>query len=193
MRKPTSICSNGAKKVIITAPAKEEDLTIVMGVNHNDYDPAKHHVVSNASCTTNCLAPVALVVERRFGIVSGAMTTVHADTNDQRIRDLPHKDLRRARAAACNIIPTSTGAAQAVAKVIPSLKGKFTGWSLRVPTPTVSVVDFTAILNKDTDTDTMRAALKEAAEGELKGILAYSDAQLVSMVMNAVRCTLRAV
>ena len=134
---------NGAKKVIITAPAKEEDLTIVMGVNHNDYDPAY--------------------------------------TNDQRILDLPHKDLRRARAAACNIIPTSTGAAQAVAKVIPSLKGKFTGWSLRVPTPTVSVVDFTAILNKDTDTDTMRAALKEAAEGELKGILAYSDAQLVSM------------
>lgn len=152
-----------------------------MGVNHNDYDPAKHHVVSNASCTTNCLAPVALVVERLFGIVSGAMTTVHAYTNDQRILDLPHKDLRRARAAACNIIPTSTGAAQAVAKVIPSLKGKFTGWSLRVPTPTVSVVDFTAILNKDTDTDTMRAALKEAAEGELKGILAYSDAQLVSM------------
>ncbi|MFR0876301.1 MAG: type I glyceraldehyde-3-phosphate dehydrogenase, partial [Bilophila wadsworthia] len=162
---------------IITAPAKEEDLTIVMGVNHNDYDPAKHHVVSNASCTTNCLAPVALVVERLFGIVSGAMTTVHAYTNDQRILDLPHKDLRRARAAACNIIPTSTGAAQTVAKVIPSLKGKFTGWSLRVPTPTVSVVDFTAILNKDTDTDTMRAALKEAAEGELKGILAYSDAQ----------------
>ena len=120
-------------------------------------------------------------MERLFGIVYGAMTTVHAYTNDQRILDLPHKDLRRARAAACNIIPTSTGAAQAVAKVIPSLKGKFTGWSLRVPTPTVSVVDFTAILNKDTDTDTMRAALKEAAEGELKGILAYSDAQLVSM------------
>ena len=153
---------NGAKKVIITAPAKEEDLTIVMGVNHNDYDPAKHHVVSNASCTTNCLAPVALVVERLFGIVSGAMTTVHAYTNDQRILDLPHKDLRRARAAACNIIPTSTGAAQAVAKVIPSLKGKFTGWSLRVPTPTVSVVDFTAILNKDTDTDTMRAEIGRA-------------------------------
>ena len=157
---------NGAKKVIITAPAKEEDLTIVMGVNHNDYDPAKHHVVSNASCTTNCLAPVALVVERLFGIVSGAMTTVHAYTNDQRILDLPHKDLRRARAAACNIIPTSTGAAQAVAKVIPSLKGKFTGWSLRVPTPTVSVVDFTAILNKDTDTDTMRAALSRRGRTE---------------------------
>ena len=171
----------GAKKVIISAPAKNEDATFVVGVNEGDYDPAKHNIISNASCTTNCLAPVALVVERLFGIVSGAMTTVHAYTNDQRILDLPHKDLRRARAAACNIIPTSTGAAQAVAKVIPSLKGKFTGWSLRVPTPTVSVVDFTAILNKDTDTDTMRAALKEAAEGELKGILAYSDAQLVSM------------
>ena len=172
---------NGAKKVVITAPAKEEDLTIVMGVNHRDYDPAKHHIVSNASCTTNCLAPVALIVERLFGISTGAMTTIHAYTNDQRILDLPHKDLRRARAAACNIIPTSTGAAQAVAKVIPSLKGKFTGWSLRVPTPTVSVVDFTAVLNKPADTETLRAALKEAAEGELKGILAYSDAPLVSM------------
>ena len=137
--------------------------------------------MSNASCTTNYLAPVALIVERLFGISTGAMTTIHAYTNDQRILDLPHKDLRRARAAACNIIPTSTGAAQAVAKVIPSLKGKFTGWSLRVPTPTVSVVDFTAILNKPTDTETLRAALKEAAEGELKGILAYSDAPLVSM------------
>ena len=139
---------NGAKKVIITAPAKEEDITIVMGVNHKDYDPAKHHIVSNASCTTNCLAPVAYVVEKLFGISTGAMTTVHSYTNDQRILDQPHKDLRRARAAACNIIPTSTGAAQAVAKVIPSLKGKFTGWSLRVPTPTVSIVDFTAVLNK---------------------------------------------
>ena len=171
----------GAKKVIITAPAKEEDLTIVMGVNHNDYDPAKHHIVSNASCTTNCLAPVAYVVEKLFGISTGAMTTVHSYTNDQRILDQPHKDLRRARAAACNIIPTSTGAAQAVAKVIPSLKGKFTGWSLRVPTPTVSIVDFTAVLNKPTDTETLRAAIKEAAEGELKGILAYSALPLVSM------------
>ena len=171
----------GAKKVIITAPAKDEDLTIVMGVNHEMYDPAVHHVVSNASCTTNCLAPVALVAQRLFGISSGTMTTVHAYTNDQRILDQPHKDLRRARAAACNIIPTSTGAAQAVAKVIPALKGKFTGWSLRVPTPTVSIVDFTALLEKDTDTETLRNALKEAAAGELKGILDYSDRPLVSM------------
>ena len=172
---------NGAKKVIITAPAKEEDITIVMGVNDDQYDPAKHHIISNASCTTNCLAPVALIVQERFGIETGAMTTVHAYTNDQRILDLPHKDLRRARAAACNIIPTSTGAAQAVAKVIPALKGKFTGWSLRVPTPTVSIVDFTAILSTPTDTETLRAALREAADTRLKGILAYSDLPLVSM------------
>jgi len=172
---------NGAKKVIITAPAKEEDLTVVMGVNDAMYDPKKHHIISNASCTTNCLAPVALIVQEQFGIATGAMTTVHAYTNDQRILDLPHKDLRRARAAACNIIPTSTGAAQAVAKVIPSLKGKFTGWSLRVPTPTVSIVDFTAILEKPADTETLRAALKEASEGRLKGILGYSDLPLVSM------------
>jgi len=172
---------NGAKKVIITAPAKDEDLTIVLGVNDADYDPARHHVISNASCTTNCLAPVALVVHREFGIKCGTMTTVHAYTNDQRILDLPHKDLRRARAAACNIIPTSTGAAQAVAKVIPDLKGKFTGYSLRVPTPTVSVVDFVAVLEKPTDTETLRAALKKAAEGPLKGILAYSEKPLVSM------------
>ncbi|MEG2139775.1 MAG: type I glyceraldehyde-3-phosphate dehydrogenase [Bilophila sp.] len=172
---------NGAKKVIITAPAKDEDITIVMGVNHKEYDPTKHHVVSNASCTTNCLAPVALVTQELFGISSGTMTTIHSYTNDQRILDLPHKDLRRARAAACNIIPTSTGAAQAVAKVIPALKGKFTGWSLRVPTPTVSVVDFTALLEKETDTETLRAALKAAAQGELKGVLEYSEAQLVSM------------
>ncbi len=136
---------NGAKKVIITAPAKEEDITIVMGVNHDQYDPAKHHIVSNASCTTNCLAPVALVLQRNFGIKLGNMTTIHSYTNDQRILDMAHKDLRRARAAACNIIPTSTGAAQAVAKVIPELAGKFTGYSLRVPTPTVSVVDFNGI------------------------------------------------
>ena len=167
---------NGAKKVIITAPAKDEDITIVMGVNHENYDPATHHIVSNASCTTNCLAPVALVVQKLFGISSGTMTTVHAYTNDQRILDLPHKDLRRARAAACNIIPTSAGAAQA----IPSLKGKFTGWSLRVPVPTVSIVDFTALLEKDTDTETLRNALKEASRNELNGILEYSDAPLVS-------------
>lgn len=172
---------NGAKKVIITAPAKDEDLTIVLGVNHEQYDPTQHHVVSNASCTTNCLAPVALVLQNEYGIKQGSMTTIHAYTNDQRILDMAHKDLRRARAAACSIIPTSTGAAQAVAKVIPALKGKFTGYSLRVPTPTVSVVDFTALLEKPTDTDTMRAALKTASETYLKGILEYSDKQLVSM------------
>ncbi|HBW16297.1 MAG TPA: type I glyceraldehyde-3-phosphate dehydrogenase [Desulfovibrio sp.] len=171
---------NGAKKVIISAPAKEEDITIVMGVNHHAYDPQKHHVVSNASCTTNCLAPVALIIQEKYGIATGAMTTVHAYTNDQRILDLPHKDLRRARAAGLNIIPTSTGAAQAVAKVIPELKGKFTGYSLRVPTPTVSVVDFTAILEKDATTEGLRADLKEAAQGRLSGILAFSEKPLVS-------------
>ncbi|MBO4300778.1 MAG: type I glyceraldehyde-3-phosphate dehydrogenase, partial [Desulfovibrio sp.] len=144
---------NGAKKVIITAPAKEEDITIVMGVNHDQYDPSKHHIVSNASCTTNCLAPIALVLQRAFGIKLGNMTTIHSYTNDQRILDVAHKDPRRARAAACNIIPTSTGAAQAVAKVIPELKGKFSGYSLRVPTPTVSIVDFSGILEKSTDTE----------------------------------------
>lgn len=172
---------NGAKKVIITAPAKEEDITIVMGVNQDQYDPARHHIVSNASCTTNCLAPVALVVQQRFGIRQGAMTTIHAYTNDQRILDMAHKDLRRARAAACSIIPTSTGAAQAVAKVIPELKGKFSGYSLRVPTPTVSVVDFTAILEKTTTTEELRAVLRQAAETQLKGILEYNDKPLVSM------------
>ncbi len=170
----------GAKKVIITAPTKEEDITIVLGVNQDKYDPDRHHIVSNASCTTNCLAPVALVVFKNFGIKTGVMTTVHSYTNDQRILDLPHKDLRRARAAACNIIPTSTGAAQAVAKVIPELKGKFSGYALRVPTPTVSIVDFTAILEKPTDTETLRKVIKEAAEGPLKGIMAYSELQLVS-------------
>lgn len=172
---------SGAKKVIITAPTKEEDLTIVLGVNEGSYDPAKHHIVSNASCTTNCLAPMALVIHKHFGIQSGTMTTVHSYTNDQRILDLPHKDLRRARAAACNIIPTSTGAAQAVAKVIPELKGRFSGYSLRVPTPTVSIVDFVAVLEKPTDTETVRKVLKEAAEGELKGIMGYSELPLVSM------------
>ena len=172
---------NGAKKVIITAPAKDEDITIVMGVNHEQYDPAKHHVVSNASCTTNCLAPVALVLPRKFGIQMGNMTTIHAYTNDQRILDMAHKDPRRARAAACNIIPTSTGAAQAVAKVIPELKGKFTGYSLRVPTPTVSVVDFSGILEKSTDTESLLGELKEASETYLKGILAYNEKPLVSM------------
>lgn len=172
---------NGAKKVIITAPAKEEDITIVMGVNHAQYDPARHHIVSNASCTTNCLAPVALVLQRNFGIQIGNMTTIHAYTNDQRILDMAHKDPRRARAAACNIIPTSTGAAQAVAKVIPELKGKFSGYSLRVPTPTVSVVDFSGILEKKTDTETLLARLREASETYLKGVLDYNDKPLVSM------------
>ena len=172
---------NGAKKVIITAPANEEDITIVMGVNHSDYDPARHHIVSNASCTTNCLAPAVLVLQREFGIQIGNMVTVHSYTNDQRILDMPHKDLRRARAAACNIIPTSTGAAQAVAKVIPELKGKFSGYSLRVPAPTVSVVDFSGILEKQTDTQTLLGKLKTASESYLKGILEYNDKPLVSM------------
>jgi len=170
----------GAKKVIITAPAKEEDLTVVLGVNEDAYDPAKHHVLSNASCTTNCLAPVAKVVHEAFGIVKGVMTTIHAYTNDQRILDLPHKDLRRARAAACNMIPTSTGAAQAVALVIPDLKGKFSGLSVRVPTPTVSLVDFVVQLAKPTTTEELRATIKAAAEGPLAGILAFCEKQLVS-------------
>ena len=169
---------NGAKKVIITAPAKEEDITIVMGVNQDKYDPAKHNIVSNASCTTNCLAPV---VQEEFGIKLGNMVTIHSYTNDQRILDMAHKDLRRARAAACNIIPTSTGAAQAVAKVIPELKGKFSGYSLRVPTPTVSVVDFSGILEKETSTEEVLAKLKSASETYLKGVLEYNDKPLVSM------------
>ncbi len=171
----------GAKKVIISAPAKDQDITIVMGVNHNDYDASKHHVLSNASCTTNCLAPIAMVLDKEFGIKSGVMTTVHAYTNDQRILDLPHKDLRRARAAACNIIPTSTGAAQAVAEVLPNLKGKFTGYSLRVPTPTVSIIDFTVMFEKATTTEELRAKLKDAADTYLKGVFEYCDKQLVSM------------
>ncbi|MDR1945909.1 MAG: type I glyceraldehyde-3-phosphate dehydrogenase [Desulfovibrio sp.] len=173
--------AGGAKKVIITAPAKGEDFTVVLGVNQDAYDPKKHNIVSNASCTTNCLAPAAHVVHKAFGIKLGIMCTIHSYTNDQRILDLPHKDLRRARAAALNIIPTSTGAAQAVAKVIPDLKGRFSGYALRVPTPTVSIVDFTALLEKPTDTDGLRKALKDAAEGPLKGILAYNELPLVSM------------
>lgn len=170
----------GAKKVIITSPAKEEDLTVVLGVNEERYDPAAHHILSNASCTTNCLAPVAKVVHERFGIVKGVMTTIHAYTNDQRILDLPHKDLRRARAAACNMIPTSTGAAEAVALVIPALKGKFSGLSVRVPTPTVSLVDFVVQLEKATTTDDLRAALRAASEDRLAGILGFSEQPLVS-------------
>src|SRR5574341_59136 len=171
----------GAKKVIISAPAKGEDLTIVLGVNEGMYDPAKHHVISNASCTTNCLAPAAKVVQDNFGIVKALMTTIHAYTNDQRILDLPHKDLRRARAAAMSIIPTTTGAARAVALVIPELKGKFDGYALRVPTSTVSLVDFTAELERKASTDDLRAAFKQAAEGPMKGILGYSEEPLVSI------------
>ena len=172
---------SGVKKVIITAPAKEVDLTVVMGVNSREYRPKSHHIVSNASCTTNCLAPPALVVHQAFGIVKGLMTTVHSYTNDQRILDLPHKDLRRARAAAMNKIPTSTGAAKALGLVIPDLQGRFDGCSVRVPTPTVSLVDFTAVLAKKTDTAGLRQALKKAAGAKLKGIMACDENHLVSM------------
>ncbi len=171
----------GARKVIITAPAKGEDITIVLGVNHERYDPAQHHIVSNASCTTNCLAPAAKVVFDNFGIVRGLMTTVHSYTNDQRILDLAHRDLRRARAGAMNIIPTTTGAARALALVIPELKGKFDGFALRVPTPTVSVVDFVAEVEKSTTVEEVNAAFKAAAEGPMKGILGYTEEPLVSM------------
>ena len=171
----------GAKKVIITAPAKNEDITIVLGVNDDKYDPAIHHVVSNASCTTNCLAPAAKVVHDKWVIKRGLMTTVHSYTNDQRILDVAHEDPRRARAAALNIIPTSTGAAKAIALVIPDLKGKFDGYSLRVPTPTVSIVDFVAEVEKPVTAEELNAAFKAAAEGPLKGILGYSDEPLVSM------------
>ena len=170
----------GAKKVIITAPAKNEDVTVVLGVNESDYDPKKHHIVSNASCTTNCLAPVAKVLHDAFGIERGLMTTTHAYTNDQRILDLMHKDLRRARAAAMNIVPTTTGAAQAIGLVIPQLKGKLHGISLRVPTSTVSVVDLVADLKKSASAAEINAALKDAADKHLKGILVYCDEPLVS-------------
>lgn len=172
----------GAKKVIISAPAKGEDLTIVLGVNDADYNPAKHHIISNASCTTNCLAPAAKVVHDSFGIVKGLMTTIHAYTNDQQILDLPHKDLRRARAAAMSIIPTTTGAAKAVSLVIPDLKGKFDGYALRVPTSTVSLVDFTAEVKKSTTTEELRAALKEGAtNGPMKNVMDYVEEPLVSI------------
>jgi len=175
------ITRGGAKKVIISAPAEGEDLMIVMGVNQDKYDTAKHHVVSNASCTTNCLAPAAKVVHDKFRIIHALMTTVHSYTNDQKILDLPHSDLRRARAAAMNIIPTSTGAAKAVAKVIPDLKGKFDGYSLRVPTSTVSVVDFTARIEVATTTEKLRQAFRDAAAGPMKGILAAVEEPLVSI------------
>lgn len=176
----------GAKKVIISAPANNEDITIVMGVNEDKYDPANHHVISNASCTTNCLAPFAKVLNDKFGIKRGMMTTVHSYTNDQQILDLPHKDYRRARAAAENMIPTSTGAAKAVALVLPELKGKLNGMAMRVPTPNVSVVDLVAELEKDVTVDEINGAFREAAEGDLKGILAYSELPLVSSDYNGV-------
>ena len=175
------ITRGGAKKVIISAPAKGEDLTIVLGVNEGMYDPSKHHVLSNASCTTNCLAPAAKVIHDNFNIKRGLMTTIHSYTNDQRILDFGHKDLRRARAAALNIIPTTTGAAKAVALVIPDLKGKFDGYSLRVPTPTVSVVDFVAEVEKPTTAEEINSLLKVASEGALKGILGFETRPLVSM------------
>ncbi|MDQ2888501.1 MAG: type I glyceraldehyde-3-phosphate dehydrogenase [Chloroflexota bacterium] len=170
----------GAKKVIISAPAKGEDLTIVLGVNENVYDPAKHTIISNASCTTNCLAPAAKVLNDAFGIERGMMNTIHSYTNDQRILDQVHKDLRRARTAGANIIPTTTGAARALALVIPELKGRFDGMSLRVPTVTVSVVDFVAIIRKEATKEQLNQAFKEAATGPLKGILDYTDEPLVS-------------
>lgn len=170
----------GAKKVVISAPAKGEDLTVVMGVNHAAYDPAQHHIISNASCTTNCLVPVVQVVRERFGFVHGFMTTVHSYTNDQQILDLPHKDLRRARAAALSIIPTSTGAAKATSLVIPALKGRMDGVSLRVPTPDVSLVDLTCVVERATTTDDVNGAFRDAARGALRGILDVSDEPLVS-------------
>ncbi len=175
------ITSGGAKKVIISAPAKGEDITIVLGVNEEKYDPEKHHIISNASCTTNSLAPVAKVLLDNFGIEKGLMTTVHSYTNDQRILDLPHKDLRRARAAALNIIPTSTGAAKAIGRVIPELDGKMHGVALRVPTPTVSVTDLVCILQKNVTVEEVNEAFKKAAEGRMKGILGVTEEELVSM------------
>ncbi len=174
----------GAKKVVISAPGKEVDLTVCMGVNENDYDPAQHHIISNASCTTNCLAPVAKVLMQEFGIVKGLMTTVHAYTNDQRILDLPHSDMRRARAAAVSMIPTSTGAAKAVSLVLPELKGKLDGMAVRVPTPNVSLVDLVVTTEQETTVEEVNATLKKAADGPLKGILDYIEAPLVSVDFN---------
>jgi glyceraldehyde 3-phosphate dehydrogenase len=181
----------GAKKVIISAPAKEEDITIVMGVNDDKYDPASHHVISNASCTTNCVAPMAKVLLENFGIVKGLMTTVHAYTQDQNLQDGPHKDLRRARAAAINIVPTSTGAAKATALVIPELKGKMDGYSLRVPVPDGSITDLVVEVGRDVTKDEVNAAFKAAAEGSLKGILYYTEDPIVSsdIVGSPASCT----
>jgi len=183
--------SAGAKKVIISAPAKNEDLTVVMGINEGNYDPAAHHIISNASCTTNCLAPMAKVLLEEFGIVKGLMTTIHAYTNDQVILDFPHKDLRRARAAATNIIPTTTGAARAIALVIPELKGKLDGFAMRVPVPTGSATDLTVILGRETTKDELNAAFKKAAEGSLKGYLEYTEDPIVSsdIVTSPASCT----
>jgi glyceraldehyde 3-phosphate dehydrogenase len=174
----------GAKKVIISAPAKGEDITIVLGVNHKQYDPSKHHIISNASCTTNCLAPVAKVLMDNFGIKRGLMTTIHSYTNDQRILDLPHSDLRRARAAAVAMIPTTTGAARAIGLVLPELKGKLDGMAIRVPTPNVSLVDLTAELEEEATVEAVNRAMRKAADEELKGILQYCDEPLVSVDFN---------
>ena len=172
--------AGGAKKVIISAPATDEDVTIVMGVNHDKYDPTSHNIISNASCTTNCLAPMAKVLDEEFGIVRGLMTTIHAYTNDQAILDQPHKDLRRARAAAVSIIPTSTGAAKAISLVLPNLKGKLDGYALRVPVPTGSATDLTVELSKEVSTADINAAIKKASEGSLKGYLSYTEDPIVS-------------
>src|SRR5579864_7187996 len=171
------------KKVIISAPASNEDITVVLGVNDDQYDPKKHNIISNASCTTNCLAPVVKVLYDKFGIQKGSMTTIHSYTNDQNVLDFPHKDLRRARAAAINMIPTTTGAAKAIGLVMPQLKGKLDGYAMRVPTPNVSVVDLVAVLNKPATTEEVNAALKAAADGPLKGILAYTEDPVVSTDM----------
>lgn len=171
----------GARKVIVSAPAKGEDLTVVMGVNEEAYDPAKHHLLSNASCTTNCLAPVVKVLHREFGLEKGVMTTVHSYTNDQRLLDLPHSDLRRARAAGMNLIPTSTGAARAVSRVLPELEGRLDGMAVRVPTPNVSLTDLTAVLSRPAAAEEVNAALKQAAEGPLRGILQVTEEPLVSV------------
>src|ERR1700681_2337038 len=171
------------KKVIISAPAKNEDITVVLGVNDASYDPTKHNVISNASCTTNCLAPVVKVLHEKFGIEKGSMTTIHSYTNDQPVLDFPHKDLRRARAAAINMIPTTTGAAKAIGLVMPQLKGKLDGYAMRVPTPNVSVVDLVVVTSKSTTTEEVNGALKAAAEGPLKGILAYTEDPVVSSDM----------
>jgi glyceraldehyde 3-phosphate dehydrogenase len=185
------ITKGGAKKVIISAPAEGEDITIVMGVNEDKYDPRAHHVLSNASCTTNCLAPMAKVINDKYGIIKGLMTTIHAYTNDQRVQDMAHSDLRRSRAAAVSMIPTSTGAAKAISSVIPELKGKLDGFAIRVPCPNVSVVDLTCLLTKKATVEDVNAALKDAAEGKLKGILGYTEDPVVSIDFN--HCSLSSI